>query len=1574
MDRAAGPFLALAALPRGGAVRPAIPGGRPVLALVMRARKRNGHLSAGHRGSVRLTLHAGLLLGASAFLALALVAEGDAGLTADLEPEYANRTVKTGSFVNYSLTISNTGGISASYDLTNGTAPAGWSLAKNASPITVPAGGSASIFVNITPPTGATGGENWNATITATNTVNGADADNVSLNTSVALYDVSMVATAGATRTSDPEQTTTYNLDVTNTGNGWDAFQMSSSTPPTGWSVSLSPSYFGLDPGKNRSVTMTVAIEAFAGNATYLIDARATSQGNTSRVATVTTSTTVRRVHGVELSVNRTSATGLPGENVTYLLTIRNTGNDYDTFNFTNSTPPSGWTAVDNTSSIPNLWKNSSAAVTLGIRSPGTATAGQQASVTATATSQGNASKTASATTTTTVIQPELIITDTTWYPSSPATGDNVTFNALIRNTGTAAAGTFRVRFEMDSAGTAGFLDAPERVINGLATGITIAVTSGNWSANNSGITHTIRAIADSSSQVAESNETNNTRDESFTISSAPPPSSPDLVVLDIAWSPASPAAGETVAFNATIKNQGSATANSSWANFTLGNTTFIGNVSVSSIATGAQTTVTASGWTAVAGQHWIAVRADAGGAVNETDESNNAFQETVSVASGPDYNVSLTANTTARTGSPGENVTFTLTLTNTGTQSDTFTISRSTLPGWTTGVSPAPATLGAGQAGTLTAWMVVPSNASDGDVATLTVTATSQGNASRNASVALTTTVSNAVPVYDVALSISPASKVGGPGTSVNFQLTATNRGNQPDTVDLTVQAVAGWQLSAAPTPATLAAGESASATLTVQIPAGAQDGQSVEARVTATSRGNSSKAANVSGQVTVQTGQPQISLTISPSTVVIEPGAKARFMVTLTNHWTRIDNVTLSVTLNASWKATLNATNVSVQGGASADVSLEVAPPPGSENGSEVVTVRARSGAGAPDASTTASVEVRSQAAFGLDATPIGQEVPENGTANYTLTIRNTGRAAGRALLGIADPDPRWRERLSEEQVFVPPGGEAQVILSVTAPGSGSRTTFVTVEDVDGASRDATSVTTRVQARGPDLVADVSSVLFDPPTPRVRQPYRLFVLVHNAGDLPASASVLEVYEGSPEAGSRLGTAAIPRLLAGGRHQARVEVPDAGLAGPRLLTLIVDAERSVAESDEDNNVAVVPAVVALPSTPDPSIRAEDISVSKQNPQPGDTVTVFALVRNLGGSAVSVTASFSSDGATFGQVRLSLDASGSAMASARSSSGATAFTVTLGSEDPEDANPNNNEATLPARVEPPDLVLSVASGPVQVRLGEAAILEVQIACVRALAGVRPQVLEASGLTVEFDEGPSDCAAGDVVTFTARVTAQGAGPRRLYIRAASASGAGNAAVLTMSVAPAEDLGGPLLLGAVGVAAVASLGAVWGNENWRYRSLLLLLPLYHRLEKSQVLNHDLRWRIYEQIQATPGVNYGTLKRSLQLRNGTLTHHLVMLERQELIAAQRDGLRKRFYLSGHRMEPPSPLSGVQRSILEIVSGAPGATQKEIGELLGLSKQVVNYHIRAMERAGFLRLERAGRFVKCYPVQRQS
>ncbi len=123
----------------------------------------------------------------------------------------------------------------------------------------------------------------------------------------------------------------------------------------------------------------------------------------------------------------------------------------------------------------------------------------------------------------------------------------------------------------------------------------------------------------------------------------------------------------------------------------------------------------------------------------NDTPYGTQTVPVTLNVVETADYGLELSPTTAAGSGDRGEMVPHSLTITNTGSVIDTYTLSAS---GHSWDVDhPASVIVDAGQSATVMVWVTVPNDAAFGATDTVVVTATSDGDPSQSASATLTTT-----------------------------------------------------------------------------------------------------------------------------------------------------------------------------------------------------------------------------------------------------------------------------------------------------------------------------------------------------------------------------------------------------------------------------------------------------------------------------------------------------------------------------------------------------------------------------------------------------------------------------------------------------------------------------------------------------------------------------------------------------------------------------------------------------------------------------------------------------------------
>ncbi len=173
---------------------------------------------------------------------------------------------------------------------------------------------------------------------------------------------------------------------------------------------------------------------------------------------------------------------------------------------------------------------------------------------------------------------------------------------------------------------------------------------------------------------------------------------------------------------------------------------------------------------------------------------------------------------------------------------------------------------------------------------------------------------------------------------------------------------------------------------------------------------------------------------------------------------------------------------------------------------------------------------------------------------------------------------------------------------------------------------------------------------------------------------------------------------------------------------------------------------------------------------------------------------------------------------------------------------------------------------------------------------------------------------------------------------------------------------------------------AFGLLAFTESGRYKFLFLftlLLPLYSRIQKEDVLDQFVRGQIYGFIKTNPGVHYNQILRKVGVKNGTLSYHLGILEKTELIQSRREGLKYRvFYPTGMNFPKAERfrLTELQIQIMGSIRNQPGLTQKEIARLLGRKPQTINYNIKVLDQANLISVVKAGRKTTCFPVSDTS
>ncbi len=269
-----------------------------------------------------------------------------------------------------------------------------------------------------------------------------------------------------------------------------------------------------------------------------------------------------------------------------------------------------------------------------------------------------------------------------------------------------------------------------------------------------------------------------------------------------------------------------------------------------------------------------------------------------------------------------------------------------------------------------------------------------------------------------------------------------------------------------------------------------------------------------------------------------------------------------------------------------------------------------------------------------------PAGQGVDLTVPADG-ITLVDSPPVAGRATrfrvvvenAGASDAPPGVLQaaiRIGTERTSLPPetiqvAAGARVTREFTwTPRNAGAVTIEAEIDPSGAIAELDEANNRgsldvavVAASGVNVAIEDARVELEPATPREAGPLVARARIRNVGAEAAPSTIAALYIGDPRlAGREIARVAVPALPPGANHEVALSVPALDVRGDTTFYLLADAEASVAESDETDNVAL--RTVPVLGLADLSIALADVELDPSRPVLGESVTARVRVRNLG--------------------------------------------------------------------------------------------------------------------------------------------------------------------------------------------------------------------------------------------------------------------------------------------------------------------------------------------------------------------
>jgi len=148
-------------------------------------------------------------------------------------------------------------------------------------------------------------------------------------------------------------------------------------------------------------------------------------------------------------------------------------------------------------------------------------------------------------------------------------------------------------------------------------------------------------------------------------------------------------------------------------------------------------------------------------------------------------------------------------------------------------------------------------------------------------------------------------------------------------------------------------------------------------------------------------------------------------------------------------------------------------------------------------------------------------------------------------------------------------------------------------------------------------------------------------------------------------------------------------------------------------------------------------------------------------------------------------------------------------------------------------------------------------------------------------------------------------------------------------------------------------------------------------YRRITTRNLLDHESRRLIYDEIVATPGVDLRKLIEITGMNENTLRYHLERLhDGGKIQTTTTGGVCHYFenhgkYSAEEQILMARMLNDASSRILQIILNHPGLSRGELAELLGVAGPTVTRSVQHLIDDRLIHIERDGRFTRYYPEE---
>jgi predicted transcriptional regulator len=132
--------------------------------------------------------------------------------------------------------------------------------------------------------------------------------------------------------------------------------------------------------------------------------------------------------------------------------------------------------------------------------------------------------------------------------------------------------------------------------------------------------------------------------------------------------------------------------------------------------------------------------------------------------------------------------------------------------------------------------------------------------------------------------------------------------------------------------------------------------------------------------------------------------------------------------------------------------------------------------------------------------------------------------------------------------------------------------------------------------------------------------------------------------------------------------------------------------------------------------------------------------------------------------------------------------------------------------------------------------------------------------------------------------------------------------------------------------------------------------------------EALELDNRRKIFRFISENPGAYFREVQSGLEMATGVLEYHLGYLVKKKLLSTEKDGKKRRYFVSQEVPHPDKRILGLmrQRTPRRITVHAllnPNCSFQDLLNEFEISKSTLSFHLRKLEMADILESTKKGR-----------